>query len=205
MKDFMNILNNRKNTKEFNPSIEIPKEDIENIISLAQKSPSSWNLQHWKFVIFDSKTSKKKLFPISYNQKAILDSSVTIAILADTEADKNFDYVYDPLVGKSLSKDIRDRLKNQVSKSFDDEEWGVVNSYEDAFINSAMCAITLVYAAEYYNYDTGIIGGFSREDFKEEFSISNRYIPLVLIPIGRKSDYPHESTRFKLKNSTIWL
>lgn len=205
MRNFVNILNERGNVKMFNSAVEVPKEDLEKIIDLAQKTPSGWNLQHWKFIVFESETSREKLFPVANYQKSVLDAGAVVAVMADTQADKNFDYVYNPLLGDSLEEWIRDRLREQVSLSYDDEENGINNAFEHAFTNAGMSAVTLAYAAESYGYDTGIIGGFNKEEFINEFDVPERYIPLVLIPIGRKSEMPHKSTRFSRDNTTTWI
>ena len=111
MKNFKEILNERGNITKFIPNYEIKKEEIEEMIRMAGKSPSGWNLQHWKFKVFHTDKSKELLFPISYYQKQIIDSSAVIAVLADTQANENFDTVYSELVNENIiSEKIRDTL-----------------------------------------------------------------------------------------------
>ena len=202
MKNFKEILNERGNITKFIPDYEIKKEEIEEMIRMAGKSPSGWNLQHWQFKVFHTDKSKELLFPIAYYQKQIIDSSAVIAVLADTQANENFDTVYSELVNENIiSEKIRDTLLYQVTRSYQYEE----NALEHAFTNAAMAAITLVYAAESMGYDSGIIGGFNKQGFVDSFCTDKRYKPIVLIPIGIKSESAHISRRIDSKDLTTWL
>lgn len=202
MKNFKEILNERGNITKFIPNYEIKKEEIEEMIHMAGKSPSEWNLQHWQFKVFHTDKSKELLLPIAYHQNQIVDSSVVIAVLADTQANENFDTVYSELVNENIiSEKIRNTLFNQVIRSYQYEE----NALEHAFTNAAMTAITLVYAAESMGYNSGIIGGFNKQRFMDSFCTGKRYKPLVLIPIGLKSESAHISRRIDSKDLTTWL
>jgi len=199
MKD---IILNRKNTTSFDPNFKIPREDLEEILYLAGKAPSSWNLQHWKFFVFESKESKERLLPIAYYQRQIIDSSAVVAVLADTEADLNFDDVYNPLVEKGyITNLIKTKIKRQVERAHETS----YDSLEQALINAPLAAITLVYAAESKGYNTGIIGGFDKERFKDTFYVPENLIPIMIIPIGKRIAEPHYSERFPLDRTTFWL
>ena len=55
------------------------------------------------------------------------------------------------------------------------------------------------------DYGEHNLDGVDKEEFINEFDVPERYIPLVLIPIGRKSEMPHKSTRFSRDNTTTWI
>jgi nitroreductase len=196
------IILNRKNTTSFDPNFKIPREDLEEILTLSGKSPSAWNLQHWKFFVFESKESKEQLLPIAYYQNQIINSSAVVAVLADIDADLNFDEVYNPLVEKGYMNDfVKAKLKKQVEKAYED----YYDALEHAFVNAPLAAMTLVYAAESKGYNTGIIGGFDREQFEGSFDVPENLVPIMFIPIGKKSEEPYYSERFSLDKTTIWF
>ncbi|UDY80708.1 oxygen-insensitive NAD(P)H nitroreductase / dihydropteridine reductase [Geobacillus phage GR1] len=196
------IILNRKNTTSFDPNFKIPREDLEEILTLAGKSPSAWNLQHWKFFVFESKESKEQLLPIAYYQKQIVDSSVVVAVLGDIEADLNFDEVYNPLVEKGYINDfVKMKLKKQVERAHEEFH----DALEHAFVNAPLAAMTLIYAAESKGYNTGIIGGFDREQFEDTFNVPENLVPIMLIPIGKRTAEPYYSERFSLEKTTFWF
>jgi len=202
MKSFEEIVKNRKNTTKFIPGIKIDRQHIKDILQLAGQSPSGWNLQHWKFIVFESDYMRRKLLPIAYNQSQIIDSSVVIAVLGDLNANENFEEIYSALVKKgTMSEKIKGIIQKQVDRSYSD----IRNAIEHAFTNAALATMTLIYAAESKGFNTGIIGGFNKQEFMEEFRIPKRYFPMVLIPIGIKSGESHPSERFDITKTTSWL
>ena len=54
----LEVLNNRRSVRNFDPSITIPKEDLDKIISAALNSPSAMNLQEHDLVVI---TNKEKI------------------------------------------------------------------------------------------------------------------------------------------------
>ena len=63
------------------------------ILKATAQAPSAWNLQHWKFLVFQGEDVQND-YPIAYNQQQILDASAVVAILGDLEAYKNVEPVY---------------------------------------------------------------------------------------------------------------
>ena len=96
--NFFNVLYERTSTRAFNPEKEISSTELHEILKGAAQAPSAWNLQHWKFLVFQGEDVQKRLHPIAYNQQQILDASAVVAILGDLEAYKNVEPVYGPIV-----------------------------------------------------------------------------------------------------------
>jgi nitroreductase len=45
---------------------------------LAATAPSSWNLQHWKFIVVQDQQIKEHLLPIAYGQQQVIEASAVI-------------------------------------------------------------------------------------------------------------------------------
>lgn len=193
---------NRKNHTQFDPGFKIPYRDIMEILSLAGKSPSAWNLQHWHFDVIESYEAKRRLLPIAYYQKQVLDASAVITVHGNLMANRNFDNVYNPLVSKGfLPEKVQESLRKQVERAFESPD----DAFEHACINASMAAMTLVYAAMSKGYDTGIIGGFDKRSYVENFGTPEKFFPIMLIPIGQGSSEPHHSERLNIDQITTWL
>ena len=93
-RQLFNVLYERTSTRAFNPNKEISSTELHEILKAAAQAPSAWNLQHWKFLVFQGEDVQKRLHPIAYNQQQILDASAVVAILGDLEAYKNVEPVY---------------------------------------------------------------------------------------------------------------
>jgi nitroreductase len=174
---------------------EMPQEDLNAILEAAITAPSSWNLQHWKFLVVQSDSQKEKLLPIAYNQQQVVDSSVTIAILGDLEANHNTEKVYGEVVNKGfMTADVKEILTNQIHGAYTNDQF----ARDEAVMNSSLAAMQLMLAAKEKGYDTVPMGGFDKGAFKKEFNIPERYVPVMLISVGKAAAEAHGTLRFPL-------
>jgi nitroreductase len=200
--DLFTVLNNRASVRHYDPKVKISEAELSEILTYSTKAPSAWNLQHWHFTVFKSEESKQKLLPVAYNQSQIVESSAVIAILGDLEANNNTDLVYDPLVEAGyITPEIKETLAGQISRAYTDKAF----ARDAAFLNASLAAMQVMLAAKAKGYDTCSIGGFNKEQFIKEFNISERFVPIMLITIGKAVKPAHQSNRLDLEQVSTWL
>lgn len=202
VKDFFTVINERQSVRKYDPNVSISKEELRDIIKMAGKAPSAWNLQHWHFVIIHGKEAQQRLYPIANHQQQIVDASAVIAVLGDLEANKNTDAVYDPLVHEgAMSQEIKERIAQQIEAAYKNKQY----ARDAAFNNASLAAMQLMLAATAKGWATCPIGGFNAEQFKQEFRIPDRYIPIMLITIGKSVAPARRSTRLPIETITTWV
>ncbi|WP_416148716.1 nitroreductase family protein [Salipaludibacillus sp. HK11] len=191
----------RHTVRKYQPGIKMPEEELTEILEAAIQAPSSWNLQPWKFLVIDDPSKKEQLLPIAYNQQQIIDSSVVIAVLGDLEANKNADAVYQGAVDKGfMTEEIKNTLVGQINDAYD----GITPFPRDeAMLNPSLAAMQLMLAAKAKGYDTCPMGGFERARFKEEFHVPERYVPVMLLTVGKAAKPAHPSERFSLDEVVV--
>lgn len=201
-KDFFEIVNERTSVRHYDSSVKLSKEEVTELLEATGKSPSAWNLQHWNFMVFLSDEAKERLLPISYNQKQVVEAGAVIAILGDLEANKNTEIVYNPLVEAGhMTSDIKNILAGQIESVYQNP----VYARDAAFSNASLAAMTLMLAAKTKGYDTCAMGGFNAQQFIEEFQVSDRYIPVMLISVGKAVKPAHSSARLPVEQLSTWL
>lgn len=199
--DFFTVLYERTSTRAFNPEREISKGELEQILKAAGQAPSAWNLQHWKFLVFQGEDVQSRLHPIAYNQQQILDASAVIAILGDLEAYQNVAPVYGPLVEQGLMKEeAKERLAQNITSAYEREQY----PRDAAFSNASLAAMQLMLAAKANGWDTCAIGGFNPQALMEEFHVSSRYVPIMLITIGEATLNGHPAPRMNVEQVAEW-
>jgi nitroreductase len=62
----------------------------------------------------------------------------------------------------------------------------------------------LMLAAKEKGYDTVPMGGFDKVAFRREFNIPERYIPIMLISVGKAAAEAHGTLRFPLDEVAIY-
>ncbi|WP_044896279.1 nitroreductase family protein [Aeribacillus alveayuensis] len=200
--DLIQLMKDRTSIRHFDPNATIDESEVKEILEIAGKAPSAWNLQHWHFVVFHSQEAKERLLPIAYNQSQVINSSVVIAVLGDLQANKKTDAVYDPLVQQGfMTTEVKQTLSNQIDGAYQDQQF----ARDSAFSNASLAAMQLMLAAKAKDYDSCAIGGFNKEQFVKEFNISDRFVPIMLIAIGKAAKPAHKSSRLNLDELSTWL
>ncbi|MGF7532933.1 nitroreductase family protein [Bacillus mexicanus] len=202
MTNTLDVLQARASVKEYDTNASISKEELTELLDLAAKAPSAWNLQHWHFTVFHSDESKAALLPVAYNQKQIIESSAVVAILGDLKANDKGEEVYAELASQGyITDDIKQTLLGQINGAYQSGEF----ARDSAFLNASLAAMQLMIAAKAKGYDTCAIGGFNKEQFQKQFDISERFVPVMLISIGKAVKPAHQSNRLPLSKVSTWL
>ena len=68
-----------------------------------------------------------------------------------------------------------------------------------ASFDAGLVSMQLMLIAKSKGYDTVTMGGFDKEKFIQRFNISDRYIPIVLISLGKAAGPAFNTTRMPLE------
>lgn len=195
------VMRERHSVRKYETGVVIPEAELNEILELAATAPSSWNLQHWKFLVITDQAVKEKVLPIAYGQQQVVDSSVTIVVLGDLEADKNADLIYKPaLEGGFMPQNAYDALTGQIKAAYTDNAQG---ARDEAIRNSSYVAMQLMLAAKAYGYDTCPMGGFDKAKLVEALNIPSRYVPSVMLTLGKAASPAHPTNRLALNQLVI--
>ncbi|TBL80351.1 nitroreductase family protein [Paenibacillus thalictri] len=185
----------RHSVKKFEKGRQIPESTLTGLLQLAHTAPSSWNLQHWKFIVIEDQSVKDNVLPIAFHQSQVSDCSALIVVLADLEANLNAEEIYSDAVKQGLmSEEVKQTLKSQVNNAYERPNVGLIEGYK----NSSFAAMQLMLAAKGYGLDSCPMGGFDQQKLVDTLHIPSRYAPSLLIAIGYASEPAYRSTRMEL-------
>ncbi|BAB05955.1 NAD(P)H nitroreductase [Halalkalibacterium halodurans C-125] len=191
----------RHSVKQYEKGFKISEKEKEQILTAAALAPSSWNLQHWKFLVIEDEKKKEQLLPIAYNQSQVVDSSFTVAVLGDLEANKNAEAVYQTAVDNGfMTEEVKNTLVGQINGAYGR---GGTFARDAAFLNASLAAMNLMLAARGLGYDTCPMGGFNGAEFVKAFNVPERYVPVMLITVGKAAKPAHLSSRFSLEEVVV--
>ncbi len=80
--DFIKAMNFRHACKVFDESKKISDEDIHYILEAGRKSPSSFGMEAWKFLVITNEELRAKLRPLCWDQVQITSCSHLVVVLA---------------------------------------------------------------------------------------------------------------------------
>ena len=197
----VDVIKQRASVRKYKKGMEIPEEILQQIIELTTTAPSSWNLQHWKFIVVQKDEYKEKLFTISYKQQQVLDSSAVIVVLGDLEANRNAERVYSEAVHAGyMSEEAKNKLVSHIENAYQTiENIGV----HEAIRNASLAAMQLMLVAKSFGLDTCPMGGFDAKALQKEFNVPQRYIPVLLLSLGYAAEPAHETSRFPVEEVMI--
>lgn len=200
--DFLATVKERRAVKHYDATHQLSKQDITELLDIANCAPSSWNLQHWKFLAITDPKDKERLLPIAYGQQQVVDASVVVAVLGDLQANLNADAVYVPAVqAGSMPADVKSAIMEQIEFAYANEP---NFPRDEAIRNASLAAMQLMLAAKAKGLDSCPMGGYDADALIKAFGIPERYIPVVLIAIGKAAVPARPSGRFPVSEAIIW-
>jgi nitroreductase len=182
MKDALATIRERISANVYDPNEKIPESEIRAIIADAVEAPSSYNIQHWRFIAVDDPDKKQQLKAAAYNQPKIGQAAATIIVLGDLRGHEKFAEIADRCVKQGLvPKNVAEGWVGSASNAYGNNPQF---ARDEAIRSGSLAAMTLMIAAQARGYATGPMIGFDPEAVKKAFGISDRYVPVMLVTVG---------------------
>ena len=196
---FLDVIQERRSVRTYDPTVQITREEMVEILELATLAPSSSNLQPWRFLVIDKPDLKQKLLPIAYNQQQVVEASAVIAVLGDVESYKKAEKIYGQAVDAGF-------MPEDTAKSFIERTVGTYSNLppevarQIVYTDGGLISMQIMLIARSKGYDTVPMGGYDQAKFVEAFGISEQYVPVMLIAIGKATKPGHPTTRLPIED-----
>ncbi|MYL54696.1 nitroreductase family protein [Pontibacillus yanchengensis] len=203
--DFNHIITGRRSIRNYDPSVKISREEMEEILSEATLAPSSVNLQPWRFVVIDSEEGKETLKPLAmFNQTQVETSAAMVAVFVDMNSTEYLETIYNQAVDEGkMPAEVRDRQVPAIQgliEQLTEEQYREMN-----VIDAGLVSMQFMLAARAHGYDTNPIGGFEKDKIAEALDLDKeRYHPIMLLSIGKAAEDGYESVRLPVDTVTEW-
>lgn len=204
--NFEEILMNRKSVKVFDEQVKIPKAEMDEMIKKATTAPSSVNMQPWRFLVVESDEGKDTLRPlIRFNTRQNDSSAAMVVIFGDMKSQTNAEVIYGNAVKHDLMpEEVKQEMLEKVIPLYDNATKEQMNDIVK--IDSSLAAMQFMLVAKAHGYDTNPIGGFESDQIADAFGIdSERYVPVVIVAIGKAKNPAHGSYRLPTETVTKYV
>ncbi len=188
----------RRSIRRFKPE-PIPKEKLEEILSLALKAPSSNNLQPWRVVVVQNPELKERLREAANNQAQVSSAPAVLVVYSDM---KDTLARVEETLHPGFSEEQKQTRAASLRKSWEgksDEErenWGKAQGF--------ILLGFLMLIARSFGYDTVPMGGFNAAKVKELLNLPSHAAITALLPIGIADEVGFEHHRHDLKRVVQW-
>lgn len=157
----------------------VPRRDLDRILELAGRAPSSSNVQPWRFAVVESPELKAKLRAVAFNQAQVEAAPVVIAVYSDIrDTAANLDEIIHPGVPADGRAATKDRLSGMFGRM--DEQSLSAFGIGQTFIAVGYLSL----AAQSLGYATSIMGGFDGEGVKQVLGLPEKADMVALVALG---------------------
>ena len=82
----LEAIKERRSIKHYDPQHKMTEEEVTKLFEAAKLSPTSFNIQNWRFVFVDDKAIQAQLREAAWNQAQVEEASGVVVLCADLKA-----------------------------------------------------------------------------------------------------------------------
>jgi len=194
---FMDAMNFRHACKAFNTTKKISDEEMHYILECGRKSPSSFGMEAWKFLVITNEALKAKLRPACWDQEQITSCSHLVIVLTGIESVKvESGEVKKRFARRDMPKESLDMYMglyvNHLEQTLSSDE----NIYCWTAKQSYIAASNMMTGAAFIGIDSCPIEGFEKEKVEEILELNTKQYQLAMVlPFGYRLNPQPEQIR----------
>ncbi|MFK7962210.1 MAG: nitroreductase family protein [Phycisphaerales bacterium] len=175
----------RRSVKQFDADHVMPDADLRTILEAAMQAPTSFNIQHWRFVVVRDAELRQKIRAVGNDQAQMTDASVLIVMTADVNAWKKDPARY----WRNAPDEVAELLVNWMGPF---HEGRTELQRDEAMRSIGMAMQTIMLAAKATGYDSCPMVGFDFEPVAELIGLPDDHClgPMIAIGKGTKEAWP---------------
>lgn len=168
----------RRSVKHYDPAFVMPEEDLQKILDAALLSPTSFNIQNWRFVVVRDVDQKAKLREAAWGQEQVTNASATMLLCADLNAwDQEPERYW-----KNAPDETQQMLVPMIRKFYGASE---SLQHDEAIRSIGIASQTIMLAAKALGYDSCPMIGFDPKAVGEIINVPENHVIGLMITIGK--------------------
>ena len=195
--EFMKAMDFRHACKVFDESKKISNKDIRYILEAGRKSPSSFGMEAWKFLVITNEELKAKLRPYCWNQVQITSCSHLLVLLAGIDCVKLQSNIPKARFNRrNLSEDKIDAYLNVYGNHLKDTLSCDQNIFSWTAKQTYIAAANMMSAASFIGIDSCPIEGFEKENVESVLELdTSKFQVSMILPLGYRINPQSEQLR----------
>ena len=175
--DTLTAIKDRRSVKHYDPHHTMSEAEINALLELALLSPTSFNMQNWRFVVVTDPEKRAAIQAAAWNQAQVTEASITILLCAKLNAyeDAGRYWVHAP-------QPVQDMLVPMIAPFYQ-------NSAElrrdEAMRSIGIAAQTLMLTAKSMGYDSCPMIGFDPEKVAEIIDLPEKHVIGMMLTVGK--------------------
>lgn len=175
--NLFDAINNRRAIKHYDANATLPEADFERMLDAAIKAPTSFNIQHWRFVRVQDQSLRQQIRAAAWDQAQVTDASELLIIVGDTRAWAKQPERY----WRNANAATRDMLVPMLQDFYRDRDW---LQRDEAIRSGAMAAQNIMLSAKALGYDSNPMIGFDIDRVGQLLNLPDDHLIVMMLVIG---------------------
>jgi nitroreductase len=178
--DILDAIYGRRSIKHFDASHEMTDDEVTRLMEAAIQAPTSFNIQHWRFVLVRDPALRKEIRAVGNDQAQMTDASLLILMTADVDAWKKDPARY----WRNAPRDVADLLVGWMGPF---HEGKPQLQRDEAQRSIGMAMQTIMLAAQGMGYDSCPMIGFDHDAVAKLVNLPADHCIGPMIAVGKKT------------------
>lgn len=175
--DFASLAEARHSVRKYTPGVPLDDDTLRRIFAQVRLTPSSFNLQHWRFVVVRDAARKQALRALAFGQQQVEDCSAAVLVCGRLDAHADAPALY-----RDAPAEMREKFVPMIAAVYGKNP---PLQREEAIRSGALAAMSLMYAARDLGWDSGPMIGFDADAVRTALKLPDTLLPVMLVTLGK--------------------
>jgi nitroreductase len=176
--DTFDAIYHRRAVKHYDAEHELSNDEIQKLMEAAVQSPTSFNIQNWRFVLVNDKQLRYKIRSAANDQAHITDASLLIVMTADLKAWMKSPERY----WRDAPTEVAEMLVNWMGPFYEGKD---ELQRDEAMRSCGLAGQTIMLAAQAMGYDSCPMIGFDPVQVAEIINLPKDHVIGFMIVVGK--------------------
>ena len=168
----------RRAVKHYDPNHTFEDDEIQKLMEAAVQSPTSFNIQNWRFVLVRDKELRKQIRAAASDQSHVTDASLLVVMTADLKAwEKSPDRYW-----RDAPAEVAEMLVNWMGPFYQGKE---ELQRDEAMRSCGIAGQTIMLAAKAMGYDSCPMIGFDPVQVAKLINLPDDHVVGFMIAVGK--------------------
>ena len=171
-------INSRRAIKHFDSGHRMSEDEIGQLMSLALLSPTSFNIQNWRFLLAKDPDLRRQLKVVSWDQAQVTDASLLVILTADLKS-----WAKEPVrYWRNAPQPVQEFMLPAIEQYYSGHEQV---QRDEAMRSCGIAAMTLMLAAQEMGYASCPMVGFDFKKVAEIINLPADHVIAMFVAIGK--------------------
>lgn len=175
---FNQLISARRSVKDFTKNFSLGDKEVSELIESAMLAPTSFNIQHWRFVRITDRSIRSQIREAAWDQAQVTDASELFVITADINAWKKQPERY----WVNTDKEKQAFIVNLLTDFYHERDW---IQRDEAIRSGSLAAQNLMLSAKSMGYDACPMIGFDQDKVAQIIQLPKDHLIVMMVAVGK--------------------